>query len=247
MAYKYKGGYIAIVKDPAGGIQRLADLRKHYDGMTYTQYKKQFNEVVTPKYRELLKQYGIQEAEKISRTGELAGNVVTGRGKATRGYPSVWLGAEGRAAKYASIINEGGWQHKDEKYLTIPLDATKDPTTGARTKTTYDFPSDKTFLWTPTNPTWGRLVGQLVLFLKEKNSAPVGRIKGNLGNPVFKRGKGTKGVHFHKITPLFIYAESNYVNATHWATNAMKRSRTDAIKMIREYNKNFPKRGATSK
>ena len=238
MAYKYKGGYLAIVKDQAGGIQRLKDIRDHYEGMTYTVYKDHFHKTVLPKYIAKLKEYGKFEAQKISRTGELQANVITGRGKATRGFPSVWLGATGNAAKYASIINEGGWQYKKKKYLTIPLEAAKDAKTGAKIKSVREYPKKDTFLMVP-GANWGKLAGQLVLFEKKKNF-PGSKPRGT--GDKFKRGKGSAGVHFHKITPIFIYATENYVKATHWATRAMDRSRKEAIQMIREYNEKFGKR-----
>lgn len=247
MTYLYKGGYIAIVKDQSASIQRLADLRKYYNGMTYGTYQKHFNKIVLPEYIDVLKKYGQFEAQKISRTGELQSNVITGRGKATRGYPSVWLGASGPAAKYASIINEGGWQKKKKKYLTIPLNAAKDANTGAKIKSVREYPSDTTFLMVPTNASaWGRLAGQLVLFEKHK-TFPSGKPRGT--GDAFKRGSstargnGSKGSYFHKIIPIFIYATENYVKPTHWATNALKRSKVEAIKMIREYNINFANRG----
>ena len=244
MAYKYKS-FVKVSRSNVAATQRLADIRTYYENMTFTQYKNHLQYKVRPEFKKILKKHGIREARKISRTGELASNIITGDGTATRGFPAVWLGAGGPAAAYASIINEGGWQKPRLKdYLTIPLDAAKDPSTGAKKKSVRDYPDKMTFLWDiPANRggTWGRLAGQKVLFKKEKNFPLYGKGSRKKKETTFKRGKGSKGVHFHKITPIFIYAKENYVKPTYWASNAMKSSIPEVLKIIGEFNKNWAK------
>ena len=215
--------------------------------MTFTEYKNHLQYKVRPEFHKILKRHGQREAKRISRTGELAKHIITGDGAATRGFPAVWIGADGPAAKYASIINEGGWQKpRFKKHMTIPLEAAKDPATGAKIKSVREYDSKKTFLWdipASKSGTWGKLAGQKILFLKHRNFPPQGRQKGKLGNPIFKRGEKSKGVHFHKITPIFIYATENYVKPTHWATNAMRDSIPEVLKIIRKFNTDFAKKG----
>ena len=237
---------VKVSRDNAASIQVLKELRDHYEGMKYGTYKSHFYKKVVPEYMKILKSYGKKEAQKISRTGELQSHIITRRGKATRGYLSVWLGADGPAAKYASIINEGGWQKpRFKEHLTIPLDAAKD-STGAKKKSVRDYPKRMTFLWDiPASKagTWGKLAGQKVLFKKERNYPFYGKGSRKKRDAIFKRGEKSKGVHFHKITPIFIYAKENYVRPTHWATNAMSQSMPEAIKLIKKYNEWFAKRG----
>lgn len=233
-----------MAKEGAAAIQKLAEIRKTFSGMKFGQYKKDFEDNIIPRYRKNLERHGRREARNISRTGELAANIITGRGRAGKGYPAVWLGAKGPAAAYAGILDHGGWQRKTGKYLTIPLDAVKDRKTGKKKKSVRDFPSKFTFLWDIPEykaNVWGGLAGQKVLFKKTKNFPAYGKGSRSKKGP-YGSGPRKDRIYFHKIVPIFIYATENYVGATFWATKAMRASKADVQKMIKTYNRNYVKK-----
>lgn len=210
------------------GRAKALELRKYFKAIGSGAFgsdslRKVFQREVFVPYGGILLKNAQAEAGKISRSGQLAKSLsITG---GATGRNGIGLAVRGEAAKYAVIINKGGWIYpKNHKYLAIPVGDNIDPKTGDKLKSMWDLPDDRTFTITPKG---GPMAGRKFTFLKEFSDR-AGSNPPKVTSP--KTGKLINAVP--KVKAMFELKEKHYVKPTYWARNAYLQSQKDLGKLV---------------
>lgn len=211
------------------GRKKALELRKYFKAVTGGAFgsdklRKVFQKEVFRPYGAILLRNGKDSAGKISRSGLLARSLKITGGKSGRG--GIGLAVRGPAAKYAMIINNGGWIYpKNHKYLTIPVGDNIDPKTGEKVKTMWQFPDDRTFTITPKS---GRMAGRRFVFLKSFSTSN--------SYPPRRRTRSSDGKLRRKqpsVKAIFELKEKHYVKPTNWANIAYNKSIKELNKLVK--------------